>query len=264
MRCKSPLRRSVLVLLVALIALVPPGLFAEARMPFATVVFEDQFDEAGGADVAWTSHTPNTGTVGAEFDDTFTTFVEVESTTDDLRPDASVDSNRLAHAATPSVALGSGDYDVEFTLNAVSSGDDAVYMFARAVDNSNYYAAVVRAQSANGQDLVIMKKVAGVVSTLGTPYDGTMSIADVIKFELRGTTLKIYQGASERVSATDSAFSSAGLVGVGWGNVFISTDDPATVQRIDNFTITDQTSAGGTTPRSLLLMGCCKPEGGKR
>src|SRR5687767_8911342 len=83
---------------------------------------------------------------------------------------------------------------------------------------SNYYSAGVQASGAN--NFKIWKTIAGSASSL-TAASLTLAVSDVIKFELRGSTLKLYQNGTERLSVVNSELTATGSVGLGWGNVWI-------------------------------------------
>jgi hypothetical protein len=206
-----------------------------------TTVFQDDFDVA--ADTSLESHTPDVGTSWAEAEDTQGALsIVARSLTDDCRPGANSSSNRVIYTCTPNPTLGGPDYDVSFKITSLATADDPMFMVARWADASNYYSAGVRSGAAT--DMVIAKKVAGVVTELASG-SFTPAVNDVIKFELRGSTLKLYQNATERLSVTDSAIASTGAAGIGFGNAWVSTEDVNVLNRLDDFTVVDQNVAAG-------------------
>jgi hypothetical protein len=216
----------------------------------AVTVFEDLFTEAG-ADVNLASHTPNTGTSWTEVEDTYGSgsFLEVESTTDDLRPDAGAANVRLVYRCNPAIALTGPDYDIEFVYSNLVTNDPQG-VIARWQDTSNTYFAEVYL-SGPSHTMAILKEVAGAVTVLDSDTTA-VAASQTFKFELRGSTLKLYQNGVERCSATDSSLTTTGAAGVYWGNLSGSGSSTAN-NRMTSFKVVDQNTSGGNRRRRVLL-----------
>ena len=204
-----------------------------------SIIFSDTFTTA--SDTPLTSHTPDIGTSWEVFISHATNFFEVRGA-DVLRSDADTTSSKMAANSAPSPTT--ADVDVEIAIPSVlgTGTDDPIGLFARAVDNSNYYFILIH-QSAADPDIRICKCDAGTISTLASG-NMTLANADVIKFELRGITLKLYQNGVERLSVTDSTFSAAGKCGVLMGNFVTSTDDINSTWVMDDYSVTEVPSSG--------------------
>ena len=80
--------------------------------------------------------------------------------------------------------------------------------------------------------------MAGTVTELASGDSG-IAVNDVLMFEIRDATKKLYKNGSEELSTTDNALTSAGKAGVGLGNLFISNNDIALEWQLDDFKVTD-------------------------
>ena len=140
----------------------------------------------------------------------------------------------------------SNDYDVEIDLLSVDTADDLAWLLGRVTDSSNYYAAGF--VSTAGTDLYLVKKVAGVVTTLGSAdTDGVVNGA-VIKLEIRDATKRVFIDNVQKLSDPDDALTSIGEAGVGMGNVRTAGDDLGGAWEMDNFLVTD----AGAPPDELI------------
>lgn len=185
----------------------------------------DTFVE-GGANVALSSHTPTGANAGSGWtteEMTGSRFWRVNASADVAEADGVEGDDNIISTLQPNPST--QDVDVSATMNNVTSGGDPrpFYLVARYQDASNYYAAgVYRAAAAN--DAKMWKKVAGTVTELASGDTG-IAVSDVLKFELRGSTLKLYKNGGEILSATDGAITAAGKAGIGMGNGLVATDD---------------------------------------
>ena len=214
------------------------------------VIFEDTFTE--GTDVALTAHTPSpTGTSWVvEFNDS-ASVANVVAATDKATPSGTVGSTGWVYTGRPNPT--NAEYDVEVTID-VNAIDDPIGPVARFTAISDFYALRCSGGTTQTKDIAIYKRVASTNTELAT-FDGTVVDADAIKFEVRDATKKGYQNATERVSTTDNALTSAGSYGLFWGGdttapnawVFQTGDDVQTGCTGDNFKVTEVDAPGGTT-----------------
>ena len=223
----------------------------------ATTVFSDAFTEAGNIDLA--SHTPNVGGGWALGVDTSGgSGIIVLASVDEARSLNTIGNQRVIYLATPSPALTGADYDQSFTVTALSTADRPMFVVARWADSSNFYAAGIRPGSS--PNVVIAKMVSGTNTAIASDDVGTISIGDVFKFEMRGTTLKLYQDAVEILSVTDSDLSAAGSFGIGFGNALGNAlDDIGSNNRLDDYLVVDETVAGGFDPADSHSWGQQSP-----
>jgi hypothetical protein len=200
--------------------------------------YTDTFTEGSNIDLA--THTPDSGGAWTMSEQTNTTSVINVQAADDT---ASPTVNTNGSAGVPPRIIYTVDwtpdnanYDVSFTIDAVSAGDDGAGVVARWADSSNYYVAML-----DGSDAAILAKVVGGTRTvIDGPEAVTAAATDVWKFELRGTTLKFYQNGVERCSASDGALTAKGVVGIGFGALGTTeTDDINTSWDITDFILED-------------------------
>ncbi len=138
------------------------------------------------------------------------------------------------------------DVDIEFTLSQVYAGapDASLGLMARrASDTSSYIANLYRV--ATSPDVTIYTRTGDEAGTQTASGDMSPTAGEVIKFELRGNTKKVYQDDVEIISASsESTITAAGGAGLSGGNSVVSTDDLATSWRIDDFIVTEAAAAG--------------------
>lgn len=108
----------------------------------------------------------------------------------------------------------------------------------------------------SGEDKGIWKIDGSFPGTQIAGGDNGLSDDDKLKFELRGSTLKLYQdtgaGFSEVLSVADTDITAAGESGMFWGNVTdTSTNDVNTGWDVDDFGSDEFAAAGGITPQIM-------------
>ena len=200
------------------------------------VVVQDEFTEV--SNTALTAHTPTTtGTGWTERDRTGLISHQVFGAFDDVAPSSSETDDRVVTTSDPDPT--EADVDVEATCSSTlgSGSGDAMGFVARYADNSNFYSAGTYQASA-GSDKKIFKEVSAVVTELATGDNG-LSVGDTFKFELRGTTLKLFHKGVEELSATDSAITAAGSAGIFHGSVWVAGDDKSNLQAWDDYKCTE-------------------------
>lgn len=219
-----------------------------------TIVIDDKFTEA--STVFLTDHTPtDVGTGWTEIERTGTSRAQIFGPTDTIFAPAEVDDRSLY---TAQGTYTSADYDVEIQLaefNPLGS-ENPFILLARVADSSNYYAALVYKNA--GTDLYIGKKVATTWATLNSA-DTDLALTEVMKFELRGTALKVYLDNVEKVATTDGDLTAAGEAGLGWGNVRVSTDNIDNDWDNDNFLVTEFAIDDSSADTPTLMPGQHQP-----
>lgn len=132
------------------------------------------------------------------------------------------------------------DYDVSGDLR-ITASVAGVGVIGRFVDLDNFYHARINTFS---QYLRLQKRVGGTDTTLGQ-YNGGQSTGNtyVVKLSMVGSTIKVFQDGTERISVTDSALTATGLPGI-WSDSNVCT--------VNNFLVEGtEASAGGTYVNSF-------------
>jgi hypothetical protein len=202
--------------------------------------FNDTFTEAVTTSLA--SHVPDTGTSWTLlYDSGAGARVMQVINTGQVR--CSGNSGDYGLMYTADATYPTANYEVQATFVSTFSTITPIYLLARIQDQENMY-AVRLVTGANAQ---LYKKVSGTWSTLGS----SVAIADgsVVKLSVNGTAIKVYDDGAEVVSVTDSSISGTGKAGIAHGGsaeLVNSLDDTRAHAMLDNFSVTDLGSGGGT------------------
>ena len=172
----------------------------------------------------------------------------------------------MINLLTPSPAISGTNYDVSVKLvhdSAVGADDGAAIIFGYS-DSSNYCAALIYGAAA-ATDAYLLKRVAGVLSVLDSD-NITPAANDVIKVEVRGTSLALTQNGVSRLTATDGDCDNAVGVGVGFGAFRdVTTDDATTASKLDDFTVVDQDGASTAITlavgANVIVVTACDAQG---
>lgn len=193
------------------------------------------------------SHTPDNGAAWVEWFSTASEKLKAIASTGNCRAATTTDSAHTAYKMTPNP--GNANVDVKITVKAIPPGsDNPFFLFARGVDADNWYAAGIWDDGTIG----IYENTATVIAALNTG-SLTLAVDDVIRFELIGTALTIYQNDVSRLTITDATLSAAGICGHGMGNIVNAADDINYVWRFDDFSVVDYATAAASTP--ILIQG---------
>lgn len=203
------------------------------------LIFSDAFTEV--SNTALTSHTPTILGTGWTQEKASATAVAHARATDVLMSSAQDIGNGMTYSSQPNPAI--ADVDVQATLAAVYSGSSSapIALIARFADTSNYYAVQILGTSHAQNDTKIYKRVGGTWTQLAA-VDTSWANGDVLKFEIRDATKKVYKNGVEILSTTDNAITAAGKAGVAWGaeaggngsHVF------STEWQLDNYSVTER------------------------
>jgi len=114
------------------------------------------------------------------------------------------------HNSTP----GNDQYSATKLTNVIeTSTADISYGVGPAVrmatGDTRKYCAIAR----TGQILLLEYDNVGGATQLGSTFSGTVSLNDIIRIEANGTTIRVLQNGTERISATDATLTS-GRVGM--------------------------------------------------
>lgn len=208
------------------------------------VFFSDNFVEPT-SDTVLNSHTPTLGTSWTLlFQDASGPTLGVQASTDTGK--CLTAANNLGAIYTADVTYPSADYEVQMTITALSSTDNRpLYMMVRIQDVENMYAVRMKNVASGYQ---MYKKVAGTWSTVGSAV--TIASGSVVKLQIIGTTLKLFDDGVEVASGTVSDHAAAGKAGlaVGGGAELVTfTDDANSLTEFDTLTVNDLGAAGGAS-----------------
>jgi hypothetical protein len=217
----------------------------------ALTVFLDSF--ASASNTTLVSHTPDIGTSWTEVEDTAGTNRMEAAATGVVRPVNSGTGTRLLYLATPSPALVGTSYDVSATIASASASSNpvAIGLFAGYADTSNY-CGVIWYRVAAAPDLVLFKRVAGVVTTLGTA-DVSPSAGQAVKLEMRASSMTVRLAGTSVITATDAFCDDATGAGILNGAVYGGSDLVSNGVALDDFTVADQGATGGGIPLNVGL-----------
>lgn len=203
-------------------------------------IFLDNFTEAV-SNTPLDSHTPDVGTGWTKLESVNCAGCDIRA----LAGGFNVARNTLDVAQarviyTAQATYSSALYDVTAEVRdqfGVPNDDDPWWLHARVTDASNYYAAGAYLSGAN-PDIFIIKKEAGVVTTLASANSGfSFSASTTVKFEIRNATKKLFINGAEILSTSDNSLTSTGECGLSLGNTRLSSDDIDTGWTFDVFEI---------------------------
>ena len=201
------------------------------------LIFSDAFTEASNTDIV--SHTPTTLGTGWTREKASATAVAQARAADYLEANLQDTSNGMTYSAQPDPTNSDIQGQFTFTLLLTGSNSAPIALFARFADTSNYYTVQILGAAHAQNDTKIYKRVAGAWTQLAA-VDTGWSIADVLKFEVIGTSLKVYKNGAEILAATDSAISAAGKTGFAWGQEAGGNGSHVfTDWQLDDYTVTE-------------------------
>lgn len=206
-----------------------------------TIIVSDTFTEA--VSQVLTSHTPDIGSPWTLEEDTTSggSNIQAASASDQARCSATTASSRILYSSNPDPT--SASYDVQLTWVTVPTGsDDPTWLFARMTDTQNYYFAGSY-QGGAAADKKIFKIVSNSKTELASGDSGAAD-NDVLKFQIRTATKKLFKNGVEQLSTSDDVLTSAGRCGIALGNLgSSSTDDVNGSWAGDDYSV-DEISTG--------------------
>lgn len=213
-----------------------------------TAFFSDTFTDTNGT--ALNSHTPDTGTSWSLLYQDADKRYEIQSNTAEQVNGLNGGAFYTADATYPSA-----DYSVQFTLSGLPANSaQNIFVMARIADIDNLYA--VRITSNNPQDSQIYRKLSGTWTALGSKFNQP-GASSVMRFEVVGDSLEVYDDDVLVASATDTNITAAGKAGIGGGGGAegISAGiDMNSACSVDAFSVTDLGSAATAAP--AIFFGC--------
>ncbi len=219
------------------------------------VVVNDTFTEASNTNLV--DHTPDTGTSWIAVAETGTVILHIVGVSDTVTSDGTEASDRVVYKSAPDPT--EVNYDVEVTLATdagVGSDDDPWAIFARLVDDDNFYAVVIHREERT-PDVKLIKKISGTVTELATAVNAGGNDGDVFRFEVRDTSprLAVYMNDSllSGMTSDDTSLTAAGAAGLGMGNIAVTTDDINTGWELDDYTVTEFAAAASTFIVAAML-----------
>ena len=240
------------------ILLVVLSLFLTPLVVLAdTVNFEDQFTNTTASPVSLASWTPTpTGTKWLKVlsRDTATDQLYV-SASDFLSPAGSINLCSLNEGAayTADATYGTADYAAEVLMTTGDTADDYNWLGVRIEGDGDGYWLRFNADIANFAQLY-KATAAGVTWTaIGSPAAAAIADGSVVKLEVIGSTLKVYDDGVEIISTTDTDFSLPRQAGIGMGDLTNNGSDDCSGQQLDNFKVTLYEAAGPSTTAPLPI-----------
>ena len=196
------------------------------------IIFFDTFSEA--ANIELSLHTPAKGinwtrVFGVGYNNR---ILSVKSATDvagRLTTDFSAGSFYVANTT-----YSSANYKI--TVKAVVRGSDSSksLVAARVQDSNNMYAVQYFDQFVGGAQ--IHKKVSGAWTSLGSSFSAPVA-GDNVTLIVNGTNIIVEYNGIQKQSVTDGSISSAGMAGLGAGEIVGLGGSDLTVQEFDNFIV---------------------------
>jgi hypothetical protein len=199
-----------------------------------TNVIDDGFTE--GSDLTLSSHTPDTtGTGWTRIQGT--PSYTINAAGDYIAASADDNNDQIVYTAQPSPT--EADVDVYFDVLQEGAGaQKQVGVTARYAAATNVYGLSINNSAV--ADMAIQKRVGGTPSNVTSSDTDNVWTGQTIRFQLRGTTLKGFFGATEELSTTDSSHTAAGAFGLHSGDYFLSGGDVDQSWQLDNFLATEE------------------------
>jgi len=124
----------------------------------------------------------------------------------------------------------------KITVKAVVRGSDSSksLVAARVQDSNNMYAVQYFDQFVGGAQ--IHKKVSGAWTSLGSSFSAPVA-GDNVTLIVNGTNIIVEYNGIQKQSVTDGSISSAGMAGLGAGEIVGLGGSDLTVQEFDNFIV---------------------------
>ena len=204
-----------------------------------------------GANELLSARTPDTGTGYTSVYSGGTPNLQAVATTDACSATTSDTPAGKAYSAQPDPTV--VEYDLAVTVGAFSvSAARGQGLFARRADNDNVYGLQMGENGDTFSNKKIFKRVGGVNTELAAE-DTAWAANDVVTFEIRDATKKIYQNGTERASTTDNALTAAGTWGLAAGNfpVFGDLTGTRSVNTMDTFSCTEVAAGGLSIPVAM-------------
>lgn len=171
----------------------------------------DTFTEA--SDTALTSHTGETGATWTKNTNAVYnthTVQQVVAATDRVRLNDSGTNEIACYASGLPAGI---DYDVQVTVQVVSRDGYHGISGRGATSTQDFYQAFVDSAGAGGEGYNISKYVSGTYTNLAE-YVTTPANGDTMMLRMRGSSVLLIINGTERGSATDTSFATAGRVGM--------------------------------------------------
>ena len=208
------------------------------------LVFYDSFTEASNTNLE--SHTPDVGTSWTKQTTVGTaSSLQIVAASDMLHsPDTSAGNNGVAYVCSP--APSTADYTVSVTISSISGitnpNGAVIVLFARYVDVNNHYVMIIYPLYIDGY-VSLFKRVGSTYTavTSDATKPGVAVAGDIYTLSVSGTWISALKNGAEIMGSTDSAFSAAGVAGIGYGagpgitNFASDQIDPNLF--VDNFTV---------------------------
>lgn len=216
--------------------------------------YVDHFTE--GADVALTSHTPDSGGSWTEVEDTSAgVAANIIAANDNVRVTADAGDARLLVRVswTPAAAT----YDVGVTIGTYSgTNTDPSGVFGRYTSTASYYAIASYPGGAT-TDKKLLRVTAGPTRDVLASTDSGSASNDIIVLKMLTASKKMFLNGAEILSSADNTITAVGNAGMCWGNYTnVSTDNIQGATggiRHDDFTLDDTSDPAGSSIVPILM-----------
>ena len=210
------------------------------------VIFQDEFTRTGNVTLA--SHTPTT--LGTSY-----TLVHQSAAGEDILVVAASDNARSDGTSNDGCIYScdatypSADYSITVTTVTIgTSSSTPLILLLRLQDQENMYAVRLSDTSVGDLNSRIYKKVTGTWTALGSLFQCPAN-GSVVKFQVIGSALKVYDDGLEVASATDTDITATGKAGIAMGggteNPILSDDLNTTDPVFDDLVINNLGAAAG-------------------
>jgi len=244
------LRLSALSCIISLL-LIPFVVLAD------TVNFEDTFTEAGSSAINLVDHTPDTGTSWTKVltRDIAGDHLVVHGVVDDLSATLSSCLANEGAGYTADATYSNADYFVEVTMTDGDTSDDYNWIGVRVEADGDGYWLRFNADTVAFAQLYEASDAGVTWGTVGSAAGAAIADGSIVKLEIIGSAIKVYDDGVEIISTTDSTYTAAGKAGVGMGDLTNNGTDDCSGQDLDNFKVTvSAAAAAAATPKKTKII----------
>lgn len=225
------------------------------------VIWSSTFTEASLT--AATAHTPDVAGTGMteQFNNTSSGRIyEIKAGSGELDPTSSEVDDTIIVTVDPTPTT--ADVDIELTMSGEAATDKSHHIVARFTKgatmwtNSSFYSANILSEN-DTSDKRLTKWQSGTSTELNTT-DQANDAVDVILFEVRDATKKIYIDSIEVLSTTNNDITGAAEAGVmagDWDNSDGAFRDVGGAFEISEMVVTEVSAAGNTRRYTLTTLG---------
>ncbi len=218
-----------------------------------TIIFNDTFTET--VNVSLPSHTPDTGTSWTKILSRDTAGDQLQALAlDNLGIGIGGCGNNEGAGYTADATYSGANYYVEVTMTTGDTADDFDWIGVRLEsDGDGYWLRFNNDATTFAQ--VFEVSGGGVTWTaLGSAAAAQIANASVVKLEIIGSNIKVYDDGVQIISTSDGTYTAAGKAGVGMGDLRNNGTDDCSGQVLDDFKVTIVEAASSTTAPAPIMI----------